>query len=327
MSHNALLLGIDAGGTSTRAVLTDSRGECLGYGVGGRGNPISAGPERAADGVLDAIERALQPSGASLAEIAVVTPAMAGSRASGDDTWLRSRLAEKGFGGRLVFESDLLAAYFSGSASPFGYALVSGTGACVVRVRDGRIDGTGDGLGWLLGDRGSGFWIGHAVARAVAQDLDRTGPPTAMTAHVLEHYRLDPPVEVRQGRSDALESLVEALYSRPPIELAALAPLAFAQPDPVAEDILRTAGEHLADTLSAVLAGPGPLVIGGSVLSRTGPVRDAFIERLGDAADGLDLLPVGDGAIGAAFLAVRAAGGEPDAATLDTLTRSIARFR
>ncbi|WP_309129593.1 BadF/BadG/BcrA/BcrD ATPase family protein [Microbacterium sp.] len=327
MSHEALLLGIDAGGTSTRAVLTDSRGECLGYGIGGRGNPISAGPERAADGVLEAIGRALQPSGASLADIAVVTPAMAGSRASGDHTWLHSRLMREGFAGRLVFESDLLAAYFSGSASPFGYALVSGTGACVVRVRDGRIDGTGDGLGWLLGDRGSGFWIGHAIARAVVQDLDRTGPATALTGQVLDHYDLVPSESVVQGRSGALDALIEALYSRPPIELAALAPFAFDQPDPVAEGILRDAGRHLADTLAAVLAGPGPLVIGGSVLSRTGPVRDSFLERLGAAAEGLDLLPVGDGAIGAAFLAVRAAGGEPDAETLDALTRTISRFR
>ncbi|MFD5214513.1 N-acetylglucosamine kinase [Microbacterium sp. NPDC058345] len=327
MSHEPLLLGIDAGGTSTRAVLTDSRGECLGYGVGGRGNPISAGPERAADGVMEAIAGALQTAGRSLADIAVVTPAMAGSRASGDHTWLRARLGQHGFDGRLVFESDLLAAYFSGSASPFGYALVSGTGACVVRVRDGRIDGTGDGLGWLLGDRGSGFWIGEAVARAVAQDLDRTGPATAMTDPVLAHYGLVSTGVVREGRTDVLEGLVEALYSRPPIELAALAPFAFAQPDPVADGILRTAGEHLADTLAAVLSGPGPLVIGGSVLSRSGPVRDAFLARLGDAADGLDVLAVGDGAIGAAFLAVRAAGGEPDATTLETLTRTIARFR
>lgn len=327
MSHEPLLLGIDAGGTSTRAVLTDIRGECLGYGVGGRGNPISAGPERAADGVLEAIVRALQPSGHSLAEIAFVVPAMAGSRASGDDSWLRTRLAEKGFEGGLVFESDLLATFFSGAASSFGYALVSGTGACVIRVRDGRIDGTGDGLGWLLGDRGSGFWIGHAIARAVAQDLEGTGPATAMTAQVLGHYGLVPAGEVREGRSDALEGLVGAMYGRPPIELAALAPFAFAQPDAVAEGILRAAGEHLADTLAAVLTETGPLVIGGSVLGRPGPVRDAFLARLGSAAEGLDPVAVADGAIGAAFLAVRAAGGSPDAGTLATLTDTILQFR
>ena len=91
--------------------------------------------------------------------------------------------------------------------------------------------------------------------------------------------------------------------------------------------ILTAAGEHLADTLSAVVRGPGPLVVGGSVLTRTGPVRDAFLSRLGPIADGLEIRSVGDGAVGAAVLAVRAAGGEPDDTVLERLTQTLARFR
>lgn len=327
MSHESLLLGIDAGGTSTRAVLTNLRGECIGYGVGGRGNPISAGPDRAADGVLDAIETALSATGHTLGDVSVIVAAMAGMRASGGGSWLQDRLVARGFSGRLVFESDLLATYFSGAASSFGYALVSGTGACVIRVQDGRIDAAGDGLGWLLGDRGSGFWIGHAIARAAVQDLDGTGPATSLTDRVLTHYGLGRTEVYEQGRWSELERLVSALYAPPPIELAALAPLAFDETDEVAHSILSSAGEHLADTLSAVLSGDGPLVIGGSVLARTSPVRDAFLARLGAAADGLDLRPVGDGAVGAAVLAVRAAGGVPDEVILKTLTETVAAIR
>jgi len=327
MSHELVLLGIDAGGTSTRAVLTDQRGQCFGYGVGGRGNPISAGPDRAADGVLDAVEKALFGTDLTLADVPVIVAAMAGMRASGGSEWLRDRLVARGFSGRLVFESDLLATYFSGAASAFGYALVSGTGACVIRVQDGRIDAAGDGLGWLLGDRGSGFWIGHAIARAAVQDLDGTGPATTLTDRVLARYGLERTGVRAQGRWSELERLVGALYAPPPIELAALAPLAFEEPDAVAHDILTSAGEHLADTLTAVLRGVGPLVIGGSVLARTSPVRDAFLARLGSSADGLELRPVGDGAVGAAVLAVRAAGGAPDDAILARLTDTVAAFR
>lgn len=327
MNHEPILIGIDAGGTSTRALLTDDRGQCLGYGVGGRGNPISAGPDLAAEGVLGAVRAALAIGGRRLSEVSHVVAAMAGMRASGDDAWLRDRLVAEGFTGVLSFEADLLATYFSGSAADFGYALVSGTGACVIRVQDGRIDGTGDGLGWLLGDRGSGFWIGHAIARAAVQDLDGTGPRTALTDRVLAHHGLARTARRREGRSDELERLVGLLYARPPIELAGLAPLAFEESDAVATGILADAGIHLADTLSAVLAGPGPLVVGGSVLARTGPVREAFLARLGERADGLDLRPVGDGAVGAAMLAVRAAGGMPDQAILDRLTATLSAFR
>ncbi|MDT0156853.1 BadF/BadG/BcrA/BcrD ATPase family protein [Microbacterium sp. ARD32] len=327
MSHEALLLGIDAGGTTTRAVLTDAAGRCLGYGAGGRGNPISAGPDRAAEGVLDAVRAALASAGRALADVSVVVPAMAGMRAAGGSEWLRKRLAPHGFGGVLRFESDLLATYFSGAAADAGYALVSGTGACVIRVRDGRIDGTGDGLGWLLGDRGSGFWIGRAIARAAVQDLDGTGPRTALTDRVLAHYGLHRTGVRHDGRWQELELLVAALYEHPPIELAALAPYAFEEPDATAHEILITAGEQLADTLSAVLREPGPLVIGGGVLARPGPVREAFLARLGAAADALELRAVDDGAVGAAMLAIRAAGGVADDATLARLTRAVAAFR
>ena len=327
MNHEPLLIGIDAGGTSTRALLTDLRGTCLGYGVGGRGNPISAGPDRAADGVLAAIDAALQSTGRSLSDIAVVVPAMAGMRASGGGEWLMSRLAAVGFTGLLRFESDLLATYFSGAADPFGYALVSGTGASIIRVRDGAIDGAGDGLGWLLGDRGSGFWIGHQIAMAAVQDLDGTGPRTSLTDRVLAHHGLVRTGGEVDGRPHELEELIGLLYRTPPIELAGLAPYAFDGADAVALEILRTAGEHLADTLAAKLQGPGPLVIGGSILARQGPVRDAFLSRLGTAADGLDLRAVGDGAVGAAMLAVRAAGCVPDDALLARLTETVAAFR
>lgn len=327
MSHEPFLVGIDAGGTSTRAVLADLRGQCSGYGVGGRGNPVSAGPERAADGVMDAIGAALSGTGRTLAEVSVVVAAMAGMRASGGTAWLMDRLVAAGFDGRLVFESDLLATYFSGTASRFGYALVSGTGACVIRVRDGRIDRTGDGLGWLLGDRGSGFWIGHSIARAVVQDLDGTGPGTALTERVLEHYSLARTRGREDGRRRELEELVSVLYARPPIELAVLVPYAFQDDDAVSHAILTAAGEHLADTLSASLQGPGPLVIGGSVLARSGPVRDAFLHRLGDAADRLRVHPVRDGAVGAAVLALRAAGRAPDEEVLRRLTETVTALR
>lgn len=76
-----------------------------------------------------------------------------------------------------------------------------------------------------------------------------------------------------------------------------------------------------------MLTEPGPLVVGGSVLFRSGPVRDAFIERLGDAAAGLELRPVIDGAVGAGLLALRAAGVPARSEVLARLSETLARFR
>ncbi|MGO2931014.1 N-acetylglucosamine kinase [Microbacterium sp.] len=332
MSHDTLMMGVDAGGTSTRAVLMTTAGACIGYGVGGRGNPLSAGVDAAAEGVLDAITQALVPSGRSLADVSVISAAMAGQNSvDAEGGWLLDLLVTEGFAGRLTFESDLLATYSSGAVEPFGYAVVAGTGASAVRVADGRIESSSDGLGWLLGDRGSGFWIGHRVARAVVRDLDRAGPQTALTGAVLDRLGISADAGAADpggaGRSRALDRIVEVLYAQRPIELAELAPLAFVPGDRVADEILRRAGEHLADSLTAVLRGRGPLVVGGSVLARPGPVRDAFLRRLGDAATGLELRPVADGAVGAGLLALRAGGAAVSPETLATLDASLARFR
>ncbi|MGO1802665.1 MAG: N-acetylglucosamine kinase [Microbacteriaceae bacterium] len=332
MGHGALMMGVDAGGTSTRAVLMTASGACVGYGVGGRGNPLSAGVDAAAEGVLDAVAQALVPSGRSLADVSVISAAMAGQNSvDAEGGWLLDLLVAEGFAGTLTFESDLLATYSSGAVEPFGYAVVAGTGASAVRVADGRIEASADGLGWLLGDRGSGFWIGHRVARAVVRDLDSAGPQTALTGAVLDRLGISadagPAASGDAGRSRALERVVEVLYAMRPIELAELAPLAFVPGDRVADEILRRAGEHLADSLSGVLRGHGPLVVGGSVLARPGPVRDAFLRRLGDAAAGLDLRPVADGAVGAGLLALRAGGVGVSPETMETLDASLARFR
>ena len=329
MGHNMLAVGVDGGGTGTRAVLTTLDGRCLGYGVAGRGNPISAGAESAAGAVLAAVRTAMASSGRAWSEVSVIVAALAGQRAYGEGAdLLRTLLRAEGFDGVVVFASDLLATYFSGTAARFGYAVVSGTGACAIRVAGGRIEATADGLGWLLGDRGSGFWIGQRVAKAAIRDLDGAGRATALTHALLNRLGIADPAIRGEGRPQALEQLVSVLYGLPPIELASFAPLAFdASEDAVAAGILRRAGEHLADSLSAVLTAPGPLVLGGGVLSRPGAVRDAFLHRLGDVADGLELRVVADGAVGAGLLAVAAGGGAATTDVLDALADTVARVR
>ena len=79
-----------------------------------------------------------------------------------------------------MVESDLLAMFCAGSSDLDGHALVAGTGSAAIRVRGGEVEGVSDGSGWLLGDEGSGFWIGHHIVRAAVADLDGRGPWTGL---------------------------------------------------------------------------------------------------------------------------------------------------
>ena len=335
-------IGIDAGGTSTRAVVLGSDGRCLGYGRSGSGNPISAGPAVAAASMRDAVQQALAAAGLPGSAVGSTSVAMAGgSRVAEDDAvaeTLRGALVSAAVPAALTVEPDLLALYFSGTHEASGYALVAGTGAAAVRVVDGEVAATCDGLGWLLGDDGSGFWIGREVVRAVSADLDGRGASTALTPLLLEAVpraatSTAEPLASGAVQHPALRHLVRELYAVPPVHLARFAPLAFAAvatvDDAVAADIIARAGLALTNTLAATLLPDldGPVVLGGSVLVHQAAVTHLVRASLEHAGRSLPIHVVEDGLVGAAVLALRRSGVAVDATTFATVTESLARLR
>ncbi len=337
-------LGIDAGGTSTRAVVVTPSGECLGHGRAGSGNPISSGPTVAAASLRAAAGEALTAASLPGSVIGTTAIAMAGGSAEGrvdaSGTGVRSALLPLGVAANPVIEMDLLALYCSGSFEPDGYAMVSGTGAAAVRVGDGDVVAVSDGLGWLLGDDGSGFWVGREVVRAVAAALDGRAASTALTPLLLTALSLPPPDApgARNHRArdhgGVLPGLVERVYDLPPVALARFAPLAFdaahgAGGDEVAAEIVDRAGRLLTRTLSAVITPDlrGPVVLGGSVLAHQPTVRDVLSAFLVEAGNPGALVLVPDGLVGAAVLALRRAGTVVDALVFARITESLGRLR
>ncbi|HEX4687449.1 MAG TPA: BadF/BadG/BcrA/BcrD ATPase family protein [Nocardioides sp.] len=318
------LVAVDAGGTSTRSVVVSPNGECRGYAVAGSGNPTAAGPETAAASVAESVAEALRTGDVPASWVRSVVLAMAGAGSTSAATEIRRRLESIGFDAPLVFESDLLATYFSGTDRPQGYAVVAGTGAGAIRVEDGRQVAVADALGWLLGDEGSGFWIGRRVVRAVLADLDGRGPGTALTPLLLTRLGVGAPSAV--GDRLPITALVPALYARPPVRLADHAGLAFeVDGDAVADGILDDAAAALARTLAAVRSATfsGPVVLGGGILGRAPELAD----RLAAACGTDEVRAVADGAVGTCVLALRHAGTHVDAAVLHRLTTSLAALR
>ncbi len=322
--HLTALIAVDAGGTSTRAVVVHPGGRCLGYAKAGRGNPTAVGPEAAAGSVAESVVEALRRAELPSTQIRMVVLAMAGAGSTSVTAEVRRRLAGVGLDAPLVFESDLLATYFSGTHQPDGYAVIAGTGAGAIRVEDGRQVAVADALGWLLGDEGSGFWIGQRVVRAALADLDGRGPSTALTPLLLA--RLGVPAPADTGDREPIIAAVRALYAGPPVRLADYAGLAFeADEDETARRILDDAAAALARTLAAVRSPTvsGPVVLGGGILGHGREVADRVA-----AAAGADVVHlVTDGAVGVCVLALRHAGTEVDAAVFHQVTTSLSAVR
>jgi glucosamine kinase len=269
-----LFLGVDAGGTGTRAVLVDEEGTVLSEGVSGAGNPLSVGEEVALRSVREAVARAL--GGHSPARLGGVHLGVAGSvRPEGA---ARTERVARGLGLSCpITVSDDAKIAFYAAGDPPGAVLICGTGSIAVAYAgDGRTWRTG-GHGYLLGDEGGGAWIGREAVRAALRGADGRGEPTELTRLVPDLLGLG-----------SLDDVVSAVYAGGvgPPGLAALAPEILALDDLVAARIGATAAGELILAVRAALRGVGlesepvNLVLSGGLLRKESSLRHAVEERL-----------------------------------------------
>ena len=91
-SNHGLVLGIDGGGTATRALLADGLGAILGRGEAGPGNPKSVGLTSALDEVERAIEAAFTAAGNTSQTVDAICLALAGAGRPEDGPPIKQRV-------------------------------------------------------------------------------------------------------------------------------------------------------------------------------------------------------------------------------------------
>ncbi|MEH1101215.1 N-acetylglucosamine kinase [Micromonospora sp. CPCC 205561] len=305
---DTVVVGLDVGGTSTRAVALALDGRRLGGGRAGGGNPTSHGAERAAGELLTALRQALADVDPARVRAGTIGLAGAGrllADPAGRDAFDRA-WRDAGLRCPCTVHGDALVAYASGTASPEGTVLIAGTGAIAAGVRELRLDRVADGHGWLLGDAGSGFWLGREAVRRLLADLDRAHRPGRLAATVLTE--LLGSAEVAARPRDTVDALVQAVTRRPPVELARLAPLVVAAAvdgEPVARGLIGEAAAHLAESAARIrpAGDASPIVLGGGLLTGDTPLASAVRAQVGRRWPDAPLHSAGDGAAAAAWLA------------------------
>ncbi|MEU4164179.1 BadF/BadG/BcrA/BcrD ATPase family protein [Actinoplanes sp. NPDC026670] len=282
-----LVVGVDAGGTCSRAVVATVDGEIVGRGLAGPGNPLSHGPSQAAEQVRAAVQQAL--GGHSPATVAAATLGIAGPAGTGPFA------AALQIGGPVTVVGDAVTAFASGSSAATGAVLIAGTGAIAAAIHDQDVVRTSDGLGWLLGDEGSGRWLGlQAVRYAVRNWAD------PLATRVAEHAGVT-----------SSNDLVYWAQALPFPAIDALAPLVCAAADdgdPAARALVDAAVACLVRTLDD-LDQDGPVVLAGGLLTGGSPVQQGVLRLLKDRGRQPRLAL--DPAAGAAWLAARPLSAQP----------------
>jgi N-acetylglucosamine kinase-like BadF-type ATPase len=231
-----LVLGIDAGGTKTVCQLADEHANVLAE-TRGSGANLQASGELEIEKVLhEVIDGALASATARPAAICL---GMAGVDRPRDADVVRGILLRIGHRSQPFVVNDALIALEAGVPGGAGVVVVAGTGSIAYgRDAGGRAARAG-GWGYVLGDEGSGYWIGRSALRAVLREADRRGPATQLTGLLLDYYGVARPqdliAQVYHGtlRPSAIASLAQCVRA------------AFTGGDGVAIGILRSAADQL----------------------------------------------------------------------------------
>jgi glucosamine kinase len=275
----AIYVALDAGGTKTQCWVADET-RVLGRATGGTVKIMMVGEERAAEQLREVIFKAAGAADIDLRNVTRTCMGLAGITSESTRAWadrtLRSLVA-----GEIVLCGDeeiALDAAFRGGP---GLLVVAGTGSNVVgRCSNGEIVSAG-GWGPVIGDEGSGTWIGLEAIRAGLRAHDR-GVATCLLREIEAHW----------GLKDMGELIARANErSRPDFaELAMVVSRCAEVGDALAASVLVRAGAELAEQVSLAASkmrtsgcavnDTSHLAFTGSVLEKIARVRRSMEEHL-----------------------------------------------
>ena len=162
-----LKVGVDGGGTKTEFILVDPAGVIVARHTAPGCNPSLGGPEKSRAILLAGLEALLDQSKIEIpgSKIVALHLFMAGS----PTTWRELTSGLDGYGA-ITLASDSLPVLELATAGAPGLVLHAGTGSFVAaRAPDGTVHYAG-GLGWKIGDPGSGYDLGRrGIARAMLE--------------------------------------------------------------------------------------------------------------------------------------------------------------
>lgn len=301
-----LVIGIDAGGTKTEAVLADGSGQVIAR-ARGKGANLGTHGELAVEKTLHEViaeacgDGSLHPEAICLGIAGVDRPT--------DSAIIHGIMRRIGGRARVLVTNDALIALVAGAGHGPGVVVIAGTGSIAYGRNAANEAARAGGWGYVLADEGSGYWIGRQALRAVVRAADGRGPATALTPLVLDFFKVS-----------RAEQLVREVYrqNHEPGDIARCARLveeARVAGDEVAARIASVAADELSVAVRSVvgqltLAAPFTVVMAGGAFLAVPWLQDALRSRLADIVTPEDVrLLTQEPALGAVQLALAEARG------------------
>lgn len=161
------VIGIDGGGTKSEAAIADLEGKIFKKIKIGSTNPNKIGFEKAILNLKKLISKISKNK-----KIKAAYLGLAGGleRDKGKREKIRKKL-QKFFDFPIFVDGDQKIAFRAGTNEKNGVVVIAGTGAIAMGWK-GKKETISGGWDWLIGDQGSGFWVGKRALEEIGKALD-----------------------------------------------------------------------------------------------------------------------------------------------------------
>lgn len=265
------IIGVDSGGTSTKAAAYDLEGHLLKETQTGFGNLLNNAEEALAN-IRQSLVNIFAELGEEQCELVIL--GVAGVDAGDFRETIQNDLAQ--FAPEVIILNDAWMAHYALLNGEDGCLVISGTGSIVIGIfkdQEGRVGGYGN----LLGDEGSGYDIAKELIKSTLNRFDKGEPFSELEEALL-----------KSGNFQTVFELVRFVYSASKDQVADLSMIVAAKAtegNEQAIQILKLAGEKLAAQSSLLIEKidmkEAPKVaVTGSVLMKNDIVYEAFERTL-----------------------------------------------
>ncbi len=263
-------MGIDGGGSKLRIVIKSPGNKPIVDQTSKGINVRSTNQAQASLDLQNSIRAALNKTTIRVKAVGI---GIAGAALLKD--WVHETIANIIHDVPIVITSDLEIALIGVHGKRQGLLILAGTGSAAYGITtNGHTHQTG-GWGYLLGDEGSGYWIGLQMLKAYINRLDGYDTLNSILCTQIE--------QTLQINTKA--AILDFMYtpSDPPVTaIASLAPLVLASDDPIASQIIEQAAQALYRLAAGVTDQLGhlPIRFAGGILSSENRLSRRLCELL-----------------------------------------------
>ncbi len=188
-----MYVGVDCGATHTKVSVFDSSGNRLARFVCGPGNPTAAPLKDVELNIVTCLEKAKESTGAEKFDL--VAFSTAGLSYTGPQFYA-DIVRKRDLGERVAVFEDFVVAHYACFRGSSGIAYIAGTGSSIYGIDEEGLCVKIGGWGHLVGDEGSGFYVGREGIRVALMCIDTRGPPTSLCLRLFEHLGIESVSEI-----------------------------------------------------------------------------------------------------------------------------------